>query len=80
VLGLGVQLYRVGTTGSVARKLSVLLIVEGIVLVTAGFPEFALALSQDFFESYQRLYFYSGLVHHFSDVAMLALHPPYLWF
>lgn len=76
--GLAFILYRVGTTGSVARKLSVLLIIEGIVLATAGFPEFALGLSEAFYESHQRFYFYSALVHHFSDVAMLALYPPFL--
>lgn len=36
--GLAVVLYRVGTTGSVARKLSVLLVIEGFVLASAGFP------------------------------------------
>ena len=58
------MLYRVGTIGSASLKLSVLLIVEGIVLVTAGFPEYALGLPQDFNESHQRLGFYSGLLHH----------------
>ena len=37
-------LYRVGSKGSASRKLSVLLIVEGIVLITAGFPQFTLGL------------------------------------
>jgi hypothetical protein len=36
--GLAVVLYRVGTAGSVARMLSLLLVVEGLTLVTAGFP------------------------------------------
>ena len=71
-------LYRVGTIGSASLKLSVLLIVEGIVLVTAGFPEFALGLSQQFFDSHQRWSFYTALLHHLSDVVMLALYPVFL--
>jgi len=75
---LSVVLYRVGTASSAARKLSVLFLVEGVVLVTAGFPEFALGLSQDFYESHQRLYFHLGLAHHSGDVVMLTLYPPFL--
>jgi len=45
---LAILLYRVSTTGSVARKLAVLLVVEGFVLVTAGFPEFAFAIPDSF--------------------------------
>ena len=36
-------LYRVGTPGSVGHQLFLLLVMEGITLATAGFPEFALA-------------------------------------
>ncbi len=71
-------LYRVGSKGSASRKLSVLLIVEGIVLITAGFPQFTLGLPEDFVESHQRLYFHLGLLHHLSDVVMLALYPVFL--
>ncbi len=35
--GLAVVLYRVGTTGSVARKLSLLLVVEGATLISTGY-------------------------------------------
>ena len=45
---LAVVLYRVGTAGSVARKLSLLLVVEGFTLTTATFPEFALGLTESF--------------------------------
>lgn len=39
-----VVLYRVGPANSVVRKLSVLLAIEGITLLTAGFPDFLLGL------------------------------------
>ena len=41
---LAVVLFRVGAPGSMARKLGLLLIIEGLTLATAGFPEFALGL------------------------------------
>ena len=46
---LAVVLYRVGNAESAARKLSVLLAIEGVVLVTAGFPEFATGLGEAYF-------------------------------
>lgn len=76
--GLAFTLYRVGTASSAARKLAVLLLVEGVVLVTAGFPEFTLGLGSEFVELHPTLYSFSGLVHHLSDVVMLALYPPFL--
>ncbi len=79
---LAVVLYRVGTAGSVARKLAVLLVVEGFVLATAGFPEFASGLElsfwDSFYESHPMLGFFAGLVHHLGDAAMIALYPPFL--
>jgi hypothetical protein len=80
--GLAVVLYRVGTPGSVARKLSVLLLIEGFVLATAEFPEFASSLPPDFwgtfFESHVALSFALNLAHHLGDAAMIALYPPFL--
>ena len=80
--GLAVVLYRVGTPGSAARKLAVLLAVEGIVLVSAEFPELASGLGESFwgsyFESHPMVLFYLELIHHLSDAAMLALYPPFL--
>ncbi len=80
--GLAVVLYRVGSAGTVARKLFILLVVEGFVLVTAGFPEFASGLEwsfwNSFYESHPTLGFLSGLIHHLSDVVMLSLYPPFL--
>ena len=80
--GLAVVLYRVGSGSSVARKLFILLVVEGLVLVTAGFPEFSSGLGwsfwNSFYESHPMGWFFSGAVHHLSDVVMLSLYPPFL--
>jgi hypothetical protein len=80
--GLAVALYRVGTPGSVARRLCGLSVIEGFVLVTAGFPEFAsgleLAYWDDVYQSNPMLSFFSGLVHHAGDGLMIALYPPFL--
>jgi hypothetical protein len=80
--GLAVVLYRVGSAGTVARKLFILLVVEGLVLVSAGFPEFASGLEwnfwSSFYDSHPTLWILSGLIHHLSDVVMLSLYPPFL--
>jgi hypothetical protein len=71
-------LYRVGTPGSVARMLSLLLVVEGFTLATADFPVMAAGLNWDFYEQhplFTRIYF---LAHTIGDAAMLALYPPFL--
>lgn len=75
---LAVVLYRVSTTGSTARKLAVLLIIEGFVLVTAGFPDFAFGIPDSFYELHPTAYFFLGMVHHLGDAAMIALYPPFL--
>lgn len=75
---LAVVLYRVGTTGSVARKLTVLLVAEGFVLLTAGFPAFALNVPLSFYESHSIMFFLMGLFHHLCDSAMISLYPPFL--
>ena len=75
---LAVVLYRVGTAGSVAHKLSLLLIVEGVTLATAGYLDFALAISDNFYERYPLYWKLSFIVHTIGDSAMLALYPPFL--
>ena len=80
--GLAVILNRGEATSSVARRLSVLLVVEGFVLVSAGFPEFVSGLSlsfwESFYESHSGLYLLANLTHHLGDAAMIALYPPFL--
>jgi hypothetical protein len=87
VLGLGavaacwalaVVLYRVGSTGSAARMLALLLVVEGVVLVTAGFLDLTLNLTDSFYEKYPIWWQITAIVHTIGDCAMLALYPPFL--
>ncbi len=75
---LAVVLFRVGTTGSVARKLAVLLVVEGVVLITAGFPEFVLQIPESYYESHESLGFFLELLHHTADGFMVILYPTFL--
>jgi hypothetical protein len=71
---LAVVLFRVGVPGSAARKLSVLLVVEGITLASSGsvFPP----------EAARGLHPLIGLaqlsIHTLGDCALLALYPPFL--
>ena len=79
---LAVVLYRVGSPGTAARKLSLLLAIEGVVLVTAGFPEFATGQSMVIFDEIygEKVEIFLALysIHHLGDAAMLALYPPFL--
>lgn len=79
---LAVVVYRAGVAGSTARTLGILLVVEGIALVSAGFPEFASGLSVEFwnsyFESHPRALLLASLIHHGADAAMIALYPYFL--
>jgi hypothetical protein len=77
---LAVVLYRVAPRGSTARKLAVLLAVEGLALFTAGYPDFVFGLdwAVNFYEKYPALGMASFLIHHLADGAMIALYPPFL--
>lgn len=78
--GLAVVLFRVGPKGGVARMLAVLLIVEGITLFTAGFPDFLLntEMVDAFYVANPWLGPVMGIIHHLGDVGMIALYPPFL--
>ena len=79
---LAVVLFRAGAAGSVARRLAFLLMIEGLVLITAGFPEFVTGLPmtywETFYESHSALFWLTLLTHHLGDAAMIALYPPFL--
>ena len=75
---LSVVLYRVSVSGTVARLLCVLLVVEGFVLLTAGFPGFVFSPSDPFSQSIPAIFFIGGLVHHLGDAAMVVLYPIFL--
>jgi len=75
---LAVVLYRVGTVGSVARKLSVLLVIEGLTLISTGYIDLMLGAAiqeNSWYPTWMRI---EGWVHTFGDCAMLALYPPFL--
>lgn len=75
---LAIVLYRVGTAGSVARKLAILLVVEGLTLISTGYIDLMLgATIQDnsWYPTWARV---EGWVHTFGDCAMLTLYPPFL--
>lgn len=75
---LAVVVYRVSFPGTVARRLAHLLVIEGIVLVTAGFPEMAFSFSFSYYKSHPLASMLSSLAHHLGDAAMIALYPPFL--
>lgn len=75
---LAVVLYRVGSPGSTPRKLAALLVMEGLALVTAGFPEFVLGVGIDFYMRHPWLDLAATLMHHLADAGMVALYPPFL--
>jgi hypothetical protein len=75
---LAVLLFRVGAPGSRARKLSVLLVIEGACLATAGFPEFALGVPETFYEQNVWLGIGSAVLHFLADAAIFALYPAFL--
>jgi len=81
--GLAVVLFRVGASGTVARKLAWLLVIEGITLLTGGFLWFVLAgdqISEQWYNDNVPLAFQIGsfIIHHLGDAGMIALYPAFL--
>jgi hypothetical protein len=77
---LAVVLYRVGMPGSMARKLSLLLLIEGAVLITSGYIEETLRLMPVSLgdPAYPIIGAVNFSVHHLGDAAMLFLYPAFL--
>ena len=75
---LAVVLYRVGVPGSAARKLSLLLGIEGMTLISAGYIDFMLTPAVHAHPLYQRWFDAEFIVHTLGDCSMLALYPPFL--
>jgi hypothetical protein len=75
---LAVVLYRVGAPGSMARKLGLLLAVEGLTLATAGYPESIFNIGDNIYTDYPIYAQLSFMVHTLGDSAMIALYPPFL--
>jgi hypothetical protein len=75
---LAVVLYRVGPTGSVARKLALLLVVEGVTLVTSGYIGLLLTPAATASIWYPIYDLVAGYGHVIGDCTLLALYPPFL--
>lgn len=75
---LAVVLYRVGTAGSAARMLSLLLLVEGITLISTGYIDSILAPEITETEFYASWVLFEGVIHTVGDGLMLVLYPPFL--
>jgi hypothetical protein len=75
---LALMLYRVGTSGSTARKLALLLFVEGVTLISAGYIDLFLTETARAHHLYAAWYQAEEIVHTLGDCAMLALYPPFL--
>jgi hypothetical protein len=75
---LAAVLFRVSTPGSVARKLSLLLVIEGVTLGSSSAPTFVLTSFSDFLNRHPAYADALSVVHIFGDCAMLALYPPFL--
>jgi len=75
---LAVTLFRVGAPGSVARKLSLLLVVEGVTLMSTGFIDLFLTAAIHGHRLYRLWIRAEEIVHTLGDCAMLALYPPFL--
>ena len=75
---LAVVLYRVGARGSAARKLAVLLGIEGVTLISSGYIDFMLTPAMHAHPLYQRWFDAEFVVHTLGDCSMLALYPPFL--
>jgi hypothetical protein len=77
-MALAVVLFRVGMPGSVARKLSLLLVVEGVTLFSTGFIDLFLTAATKAHDLYPLWIRAEEITHTLGDCAMLALYPPFL--
>ena len=76
--GLAIVLYRVESTSGVARMLSLLLVIEGITLVSTGYVDMLLTESVRMHPMYPQWLRSEEIVHTLGDCAMLALYPAFL--
>jgi hypothetical protein len=75
---LALVLYRVGIAGGTARKLSLLLFVEGVTLISTGYIDLFLTATARAHHLYPAWYQAEEIIHTLGDCAMLALYPPFL--
>ena len=72
------MLFRVGASGSVARMLSLLLVVEGVTMVSTGYLDLFLTEAARTHSLYPVFFRAEEIVHTLGDCAMLALYPAFL--
>lgn len=75
---LAVVLFRVGAPASVARKLSLLLLVEGGTLVTSGYIDLMMTAELTERAWYDAWFQAEFIAHTVGDCAMLVMYPPFL--
>ena len=75
---LAVALFRTGIPGGVPRQLSLLLVVEGVTLVSTGFLDLFLTEAAQSHRLYPAFFRAEEILHTLGDCAMLALYPPFL--
>jgi len=75
---LAVLLLRTGAPGSVARQLALLLVVEGVTLISTGYIDLFISPATHAQGWYPGFVQFEAIVHTLGDCAMLALYPPFL--
>jgi hypothetical protein len=75
---LAVVLYRVSLPGSVARKLSLLLVFEGLTLGSSDVVLYFMSSPETFYSDYPMVELISGVLHFTGDCAMIAMYPIFL--
>jgi hypothetical protein len=77
-LALAVVIFRSGIRGSTARRLSLLLVVEGVTLISTGYIDMFLGAEIRSLPQYPAWLRTEEVVHTLGDCAMLVLYPPFL--
>jgi len=76
--GLAIIVFRVSGSGSVARQLSLLLVIEGATMISTGYIDLFFTESTRAASWYPTFYRLEEIVHTVGDCLMLALYPPFL--
>jgi len=77
-LGLALVIFRTGMPGGAARRLSLLLVVEGVTMVSTGYIDLFLGPDIRSLAGYPDWLRAEEIIHTLGDCAMLALYPPFL--